>query len=108
MQDENTVIKWDGKKRYFDEWNKDLNLKEAFNSSAVWYFQEVANKIGREKLDKFVKSISYGNRDTSGEFPFWLDSSLKISPKQQVKFLRDLFEHNLSVDETHISILKKL
>ncbi len=108
LQDENTVIKWDGKKRYFDEWNKDLNLKEAFNSSAVWYFQEVANKIGRKRLDEFIKSISYGNCDTSGEFPFWLDSSLKISPKQQVEFLRALFEHNLSVDETHISILKKI
>lgn len=85
-----------------------MTLKEAFNLSAVWYFQEVANKIGREKLDKFLKSISYGNCDTSGEFPFWLDSSLKISPKQQVEFLRALFEHNLSVDETHISILKKI
>gem|GEM_PF-6111828 len=29
LQDENTVIEWDGIKRYFYEWNKDLNLKEA-------------------------------------------------------------------------------
>lgn len=52
LQDENTLIKWDGETRYFDERNKDLTLKEAFNLSAVWYFQKVANKIVREKLDE--------------------------------------------------------
>ncbi len=108
LENENTIIKWDGKKRYFDEWNKDLSLKEAFNLSAVWYFEKVANEIGKEKLNEFVYSILYGNRDTTGEMPFWLDSSLKISPKQQVEFLRNLFEHRLSVDENHIEILKKI
>ena len=91
LQDENAVIKWDGEKRYFDEWNKDLSLKEAFNLSAVWYFEKVANEIGKEKLAEFVNKISYGNKDASAEIPCWLDSSLKISPKEQVNFLKNLF-----------------
>lgn len=108
LKDENTIIKWDGKKRYFDEWNKDLSLKDAFNLSAVWYFEKVANEIGKEKLTKFVNSISYCNCNTSDEIPFWLDSSLKISPKQQVTFLKDLFEYKLSVDKGHVNILKQV
>lgn len=108
LQDENTVIKWDGEKRYFDEWNKDLSLKEAFNLSAVWYFEKVANEIGKEKLTEFVNSISYGNCDTSEDIPFWLDSSLKISPKEQTTFLKDLFEYKLPIDKKDIFVLKQV
>ena len=108
LQDENTVIKWDGEKRYFDKWNKDLSLKEAFNLSAVWYFEKVANEIGKEKLAEFVNKISYGNKDASAEIPCWLDSSLKISPKEQVNFLKNLFEYRLDVDNHHIETLKQI
>lgn len=108
LQNENTVIKWDGEKRYFDEWNKDLSLKEAFNLSAVWYFEKVANEIGKEKLAEFLNKISYGNKDASAEIPFWLDSSLKISPREQVNFLKNLFEHRLDVDNNHIETLKQI
>ncbi|MDO4200444.1 MAG: penicillin-binding transpeptidase domain-containing protein [Clostridia bacterium] len=108
LQNENTVIKWDGEKRYFDEWNKDLSLKEAFNLSAVWYFEKVANEIGKEKLAEFVNKISYGNKNTSAEIPFWLDSSLKISPKEQVNFLKNLFEYKLDIDNQHIETLKEI
>lgn len=108
LKDENTVIKWDGVKRYFDEWNKDLSLKEAFNLSAVWYFEKVANEIGKEKLTDFVNEISYGNKDTSAEIPFWLDSSLTISPMEQTGFLKNLFEYKLSIDGRNIEILKKI
>lgn len=108
LENENTVIKWDGEKRYFDEWNKDLSLKEAFNLSAVWYFEKVANEIGKKRLSKFVSEISYGNKNTSEEIPFWLDSSLKISPKEQVDFLKNLFEYKLDIDNQHIEILKQI
>ena len=108
LENENTVIKWDGEKRYFDEWNKDLSLKEAFNLSAVWYFEKVANEIGKERLSKFVSEISYGNKDTSEEIPFWLDSSLKISPKEQVDFLKNLFECKLDIHNQHIETLKEI
>lgn len=108
LKDENTVIKWDGEKRYFDEWNKDLSLKEAFSVSAVWYFEKVANEIGKEKLTEFIDSISYGNCDTCDEIPFWVDSSLKISPKEQAKFLQNLFDYKLSADKDDIDILKKV
>lgn len=108
LEDENTVIKWDGEKRYFDEWNKDLSLKEAFNLSAVWYFEKVANELGKEKLTEFINSISYGNCDTSEDIPFWLDSSLKISPKEQTTFLKDLLEYNLPIDKKVIFVLKQV
>lgn len=108
LRDENTLIKWDGTERYFDYWNKDLTLKEAFNLSAVWYFEKIADEIGKENLSKFVSELSYGNRDTTEEIPFWLDSTLKISPKEQTEFIHDLFEYKFPIDKNHIDILKTI
>src|SRR5690349_19684105 len=42
--DENMVIKWDGVKRQNPEWNKDMNMKEAFKVSNVAYYQELARR----------------------------------------------------------------
>ena len=47
--DENMLIKWDGTKRWNDEWNKDMTMKQAFKVSNVGYYQEVARRIGSFK-----------------------------------------------------------
>ena len=39
---------WDGKVREIPEWNSDLTLKEAFQSSCVPAFQSLARKIGTQ------------------------------------------------------------
>ena len=36
----------------FDMWNKDMNLNEAFQTSCVWYFRQVIDNIGQEKLKR--------------------------------------------------------
>ena len=50
ITDENMVIKWDGVKRWNEDWNKDLTMKEAFAVSSVPWFQEVARRIGHDTL----------------------------------------------------------
>lgn len=108
LKDENQLFKWDRKERFFDFWNKDLTLKEAFECSAVWCFEKIANKIGIEKLSKFIDEINYGNRNTSGGFPFWNDSSLKISPKQQIEFIENLFENKFKIYDSKLDIIKNI
>ncbi len=44
LQNTSAVLKWDGKKRFLDAWNKDQNLKSAFQSSCVWFDQRLAKK----------------------------------------------------------------
>lgn len=41
------VIKWDGVTRRVADWNKDLTMYEAFRVSSVYYYQEVARRIGK-------------------------------------------------------------
>jgi beta-lactamase class D len=90
--DENMVIKWDGIKRSREDWNKDLNMKEAFKVSCVPFYQEVARRIGRDTMQHWVDSVSFGNKNISGPIDsFWLNNTIKISPDEQVGFLKRLY-----------------
>jgi beta-lactamase class D len=92
ITDENMVIKWDGVTRPRTEWNKDLDMKEAFKVSAVPYYQEVARRIGKDTMQQWIDSIYYGNRNVSGPIDsFWLNNTLKISPDEQLGFLKKLY-----------------
>lgn len=92
ITDENMVIKWDGVERPVAAWNKDLTMKEAFNVSAVPYYQEVARRIGRDTMQMWIDSLQYGNKDISGPIDsFWLNSKLKISPDEQLGLMFQLY-----------------
>ena len=92
ITDENMVIKWDGIKRRNAEWNKDMNMKEAFKVSAVPYYQEVARRVGKDTMQRWIDSISYGNKNISGPIDsFWLNNNLKISPDEQLGLLKKLY-----------------
>lgn len=108
ITDENFGIKWDGKKRWFEVWNRDHDLKSAFANSVVWFHQEVARRIGYKKMKKFIDLVNYGNCDISGGIDsFWLGSSLKISTKEQLKFLIELINYELPFKRENIDIVKK-
>lgn len=90
--DEKMIIKWDGTTRPESSWNKDLSMKEAFKVSAVPYYQEVARRIGRDTIRRYLDSLSYGNKDISGPIDsFWLNNKLKISPDEQIGLMKRLY-----------------
>lgn len=97
------VLKYDDKKHrsqefWPDSWAKDQDLRTAFRNSAIWYFREIANRVGPGNMQAFVDRFQYGNRDTSGwKDPFWLGSTLRISPVEQVEFLDALFENRFGL-----------
>jgi beta-lactamase class D len=92
ITDENMVIKWDGVKRWNEDWNKDLTMKEAFAVSAVPWFQELARRIGRDTMQRWIDSLGYGNRNISGPIDsFWLNNHLKIKPDEQLGLVKKLY-----------------
>ena len=92
ITDEKMVIKWDGIKRWNDDWNKDLTMEEAFKVSAVPYYQEVARRIGRDTMKLWIDSLHYGNININGPIDsFWLNNTLKISPDEQLGLVYQLF-----------------
>ena len=92
ITDEKMVIKWDGVKRRVETWNKDMDMTEAFKVSCVPYYQEVARRIGKDTMQRWVDSIGYGNKNISGPIDsFWLNNALKISPDEQLGLVKKLY-----------------
>ncbi|WP_181233010.1 class D beta-lactamase [Enhygromyxa salina] len=85
------TLKWDGVQRWASSWNRDHDLRSAFAVSAVWYYQELARRIGEARMAEWVSAAEYGNADISGGVDaFWLNGALRISPREQVEFLQRL------------------
>jgi beta-lactamase class D len=109
IADEGFVLKWDGVKRDRQEWNRDHSLASAIKVSAVWYYQELARRVGAERMRKWVSAIPYGNADTSsGIDTFWLGGSLRISADEQVAFLDRLRLSKLPFSERSQGIVRDI
>ncbi|MDR3560180.1 MAG: penicillin-binding transpeptidase domain-containing protein [Negativicutes bacterium] len=108
-EDGNTLFKWNGTQYpMFPAWNHDQTLASATRDSVVWYFQEVAARVGSKQMQAFLDRIDYGNRDISGGLTtFWLRSSLQISAQEQVDLLHKLYSGQLPVSPENIAIVKK-
>jgi beta-lactamase class D len=92
ITDEKMVIKWDGIQRANADWNKDMNMQEAFKVSCVPYYQEVARRIGKDTMRLWIDSLSYGNKNIGDKIDsFWLDNHLKISPDEQLGLMKRLY-----------------
>ena len=111
LESQTSTMEYSGLKYPIDTWNSNLTLKEAFEASCVWYFRQVVDMVGQEDIHAMLKEIQYGNCDISewngsetNSLPelngFWLESSLEISPKQQVVMLNYIFgsKNNFSTD----------
>ena len=82
------VFKWDGITRSIEGWNRDHTMRSAIAVSAVPVYQEIARRIGAERMQKYLDLFEYGNRDIGGGIDqFWLTGSLRIDPVQQVDFV---------------------
>jgi bla regulator protein BlaR1 len=108
LKDGSTVFKWDGRPMYVPEWEKDHTLNSAMANSVVWYFQKLAKQIGPARMSAYLAKFDYGNQDISGRQDlFWLESSLKISPQEQIGFLKKLAQRKLPVSQRAMAITKQ-
>ncbi len=92
ITNDSMIIRWDGKRRSVKEWNRNMNMREAFKVSSVPYFQEVVRRIGKDTMKLWIDSLSYGNKNIEGPIDsFWLNNSLKISPDEQLGLVKKLY-----------------
>lgn len=109
VKDEYDIKQWDGVNRSLSVWNQDLTLGSAMKYSAVWYHQAMARDIGEKQMQEWIDKCSYGNQDISGGIDrFWLNSTLKISPVEQVDFLEKLYKEKLPFDKAVMKTVKRI
>jgi len=109
IPDTNYVIKWNGAQYDVPAWNQDHTLKTAIQNSVVWYYQELARRVGEKKMQQYVDAAHYGNRDISGKIDtFWLEGGLRISAEEQVEFLERLYKGELPFSQRSMDIVKEI
>jgi beta-lactamase class D len=105
--DEQLVIKWDGIKRWNEDWNKDLTMAEAFKVSALPYYQELARRIGEARMQHYLDTVKYGNMKIgSAVDSFWINNTLLISADEQVGFIKRLYHGELPFSERSQRIVR--
>ena len=118
---ENSVRKWSGEYFWNGEWNRDIGFEDAFHASCVWYFRQVVDDIGKERMQEGLDALRYGNCDISdweGSLNtnnsnraltgFWIESSLKISPREQAEVMERIFGEDGYASEETIDRLKQV
>lgn len=111
IADEIAVFTWDGIERAIPAWNRDLNMRTAFNISAVWFYQVLARRIGYERMQQYVTDVAYGNQMIGSPeeiATFWLEGDLRITPQEQIQFLRRLYDSDLPFSERAIATVKDI
>lgn len=108
-------MKWDRVKRDREVLNQDHNAQTWMRDSVVLYSQKLATKLGRKKMQKYLDSFNYGNKDLRGELTkAWLHapsstvSSLKISAYEQLDFMTALWAETLPVSKEAIKLTKEI
>lgn len=107
ISSKDSSMAWNKMTYPFDAWNQDQNLDSAMKNSVNWYFQNLDQKMGLPVIEKYISQINYGNQDLSGGLSeYWVESSLKISPVEQVELLKKLYYNEFGFSEESIETVK--
>jgi beta-lactamase class D len=110
VENEQTLFPWDGQERKLDIWEQDLQFWEAFQYSCVPCYQEIATKIGVQRMNEYLKKLNYGHmlvKDSSLQ-TFWLEGVSQINQFEQIDFLIRFYKQQLPISDSTYSIMKKL
>lgn len=104
---EQSLIPWNGQNYRYDLWNADQTLETAMQNSVTWYFHELDQQVSLSSIKKYVQEIGYGNQLIEGDISsYWINSSLKISPIEQVEMLKKLYYNQLGFSPVNIKAVK--
>lgn len=119
IENEYSTMNYSGEKYPLDEWNENVSLDKAFQTSCIWYFRQIIDEVGQDEIQYELTQLEYGNCDISewdgsdvNPMPdlngFWLGSSLKISPLEQVQVLAKIFEGQSLYSAADVALLKEI
>ena len=99
---------WDGQSFPIDAWEADQDLNSAIKNSVNWYFQRIDEALGASQVQDYLDKIGYGNQKMSRRLDlYWTDSSLKISPAEQVELLQKLYHNDFHFSAENVNAVKQ-
>lgn len=110
VEDDSTLFKWNGESRQLSIWERDMVFRDAFHLSCVPCYQDIARRVGVERMRANLDKLQYGNMvfDSTSIDLFWLEGDSRISPRQQIDFLARLYRSELPISQRTESIMKRL
>lgn len=103
------VLPYGGKPQPRKEWEHDMGLRGAIKVSNVPVYQELARRIGLERMREGVKKLGYGNGEIGKVVDrFWLDGPLAISAVEQTEFLHRLLTGALPVAPNAMQAVREI
>lgn len=103
------VLPYGGKPQPRKEWEHDMGLREAIKISNVPVYQELARRIGLERMRGGVKKLGYGNCEIGHVIDrFWLDGPLAISAVEQTEFLDRLLKGALPIAPNAMQAVREI
>lgn len=104
---DHSLLSWDGQHYMYEQWNSDQTLESAMQDSVTWYFQAIDRQAGLTAIRNFIKKTGYGNQTVDGDISsYWIDSSLKISPVEQIEMLKKFYYNQFDFAPENISAVK--
>lgn len=102
------IVRWDGTPYpKHPEWQRDMTLRQAMQSSSEGYFRILAKRIGRERLAQWVARVGYGNGRIGDSAPdVWHDGVLTVTARQQLAFVDRLRRNDLPFSKTTLAAVK--
>ena len=101
------IIPWNGKEYRIKNWNQDQSLRSAIKYSCVWFYQELARRVGTSTMQQYLEQMNYGNSDISAGIDlFWLTGNFKISALEQVDFLEKFYLESFPFSNRNYKIVK--
>lgn len=104
-----TTIPWDGKKKFIKAWERNHNIETAIKYSVVPFYQEIARRIGKDRMKKYVRLANYGNQNIGNIIDrFWLDGPIQISAYEQLNFIESLYLSKLPFKKKNQEFVRKI
>ncbi len=110
VANDSTLFKWNGEKRSMAIWEQDLIFKDAFRLSCVPCYQDVARRIGVDRMNTYLKKLNYGHMvvDSTNIDLFWLEGKSTINQMEQIDFLTRLYNSQLPIQARTEQIIKRM
>lgn len=97
-------------------WGQDHTMRTAIRDSVVWFYVEMARRVGQEQMQASIDLVGYGNQLITGwidPVPFWLGgdgsaTTLEITPYQQMDFIRAFYHEEFEFSQRTYDLVKDI
>ncbi len=115
VKSEKEIIRWDSVPRLvrgqpIKAWNADTDMESAYRNSTVWFYVELAKRIGKEKYAEYLRRCGYGNGKIFGGegADFWNYGEFGVSPIGQIEFLKKVRQGDLPFSKQTLDTVRRM